>query len=171
MNLPGYVNKMSEVKEYEGTPSYSFFSFEKGTKEKSVQVHFLYVLGNHLGNVLATVSDRKIPHNNNGIIDYYTADIVSSCDMYPGGFSLPDRSFNLGSYRFGHNGQLKDDEISGTGNMYIAEYWEYDSRLIRRWNIDPVLKPWESPYACFSNNPIWLEDIHGADSSKATLYG
>lgn len=41
------------------------------------------------------------------------------------------------SYRFGFNGQEKDDEMSGEGNTNTAEYWEYDARLGRRWNIDP----------------------------------
>ncbi len=40
-------------------------------------------------------------------------------------------------------------------------YWEYDSRIGRRWNVDPVLKVWESPYLCFSGNPIWFSDIKG----------
>ena len=81
--------------------------------------------------------------------------------MYPGGMPIPNRNFSSDSYRFGHNGQLKDDEISGSENMYTAEYWEYDSRLIRRWNTDPVVKPWESGYATFANNPIWYSDPLG----------
>jgi len=44
---------------------------------------------------------------------------------------------------------------------YSAEYWEYDSRLGRRWNVDPIFKDWESPYATFSNNPIFMVDIKG----------
>jgi hypothetical protein len=34
---------------------------------------------NHLGNVLATVSDRKIAHSSDSsMIDYYTADVISA---------------------------------------------------------------------------------------------
>ena len=126
-------------------------------------------LANHLGNVLVTVSDRKLPHETStGIIDYYMADIVSSCDEYPGGMIMPGRNFSSDSYMFGHNGQEKDDEITGiTGANYTAEFWEYDSRLIWRWNRDKVEKPWESPYACFADNPIWLVDKNGADTSFA----
>jgi len=29
----------------------------------------------------------------------------------------------------------------------MAEFWEYDPRIGRRWNINPVGKEWESPYA------------------------
>ena len=73
----------------------------------------------------------------------------------------------LGSekFRYGFNSQEKDDEVSGAGNSYTAEFWQYDSRLGRRWNIDPVLKEHESPYGCFANNPIWFADRDGADTS------
>jgi len=68
-----------------------------------------------------------------------------------------------GSYRFGFNGQEKDDEIYGDGNMNSAQYWEYDTRLGRRWNLDPEVKSWQSRYACFSNNPISRIDPDGDD--------
>lgn len=42
-------------------------------------------------------------------------------------------------------------------------YWEYDTRLGRRWNRDHVVKPWQSPYATFSGNPIWKIDPNGDD--------
>ncbi len=64
-------------------------------------------------------------------------------------------------YSFGFNGQERDNEISGAGNIYTAEFWEYDARLGRRFNIDPVVKHWESGYATFSNNPIFFADPTG----------
>lgn len=39
----------------------------------------------------------------------------------------------------------------------------YDSRIGRRWERDPVLKPWESPYAAFNNNPILYADPKGLE--------
>ena len=73
------------------------------------------------------------------------------------------RQFNLTSVRVGFNGQEKDDEISGSGNVMSAENWEYDTRLGRRWNIDPVIKSWESPYATFNNSPVVYADPKGLD--------
>jgi RHS repeat-associated protein len=64
-------------------------------------------------------------------------------------------------YRFGYGGQEKDDEISGKGNLYSAEFWEYDARVGRRWNVDPVIKSKMSNYSCFSNNPIIYIDPKG----------
>jgi hypothetical protein len=71
-------------------------------------------------------------------------------------------------YRFGFNGQEKDNEIAGVGNHNTAEFWEYDTRVGRRWNVDPLVKPWESSYSCFANNPLWFMDLDGADTVNAS---
>lgn len=70
-------------------------------------------------------------------------------------------------YVYGMGGHEKVDEVKGSGNHYTAQYWEMDPRLGRRWNTDPVVKPHESPYAVFANNPIWFVDPNGADTSFA----
>jgi hypothetical protein len=63
------------------------------------------------------------------------------------------------------NGQEMDNEINGiTGSSYTAEFWQYDSRLGRRWNMDPKPTVSLSSYATFANNPIYNTDILG-DSS------
>ena len=68
-------------------------------------------------------------------------------------------------YRFGMNTQEKDDEIYGKGNASSAEFWEYDTRLGRRWNLDPLAFkfPWQSPYVCFNNNPLSVIDYKGLE--------
>jgi Metallopeptidase toxin 2 len=71
--------------------------------------------------------------------------------------------FFVDDYRFGFNGQEKVDEISGVGNHNTALFWEYDTRLGRRWNVDPVVKPWRSPFDAFNNNPIIMIDPNGDD--------
>jgi hypothetical protein len=81
---------------------------------------------------------------------------------------MPGRSFNPTIYSYGFGGQLKDDEISGSGNSYTAEFWQYDPRLGRRWNTDQIVKPWESSYATFGNNPIYFNDPFGLDKETAT---
>ena len=70
-------------------------------------------------------------------------------------------------HRFSFNGQERTDEIAGTGNHNTALYWEYDTRLGRRWNVDPVVKEYESPYLTFSGNPIFNIDQLG---NTATNY-
>lgn len=73
-------------------------------------------------------------------------------------------------YRYGFGGQEMSNEIKGIGNSYTAEYWEYDPRLGKRWNVDPVIKEWESPYAVFNNNPIFYSDPKGLDSEDPQKY-
>jgi RHS repeat-associated protein len=89
-------------------------------------------------------------------------------DYYAFGMQMPGRTFNSPSYRYGMNGQEKDDEITGvSGATYTATHWEYDARLGRRWNTDPVVKDKESPYACFNDNPILKTDKEGDDAVTA----
>ena len=42
-----------------------------------------------------------------------------------------------------------------------AQFWQYDTRLGRRWNVDPVFKEYESPYACFAGDPVRFADPKG----------
>lgn len=64
-------------------------------------------------------------------------------------------------YLFGYNTQEKTDEIKGSGNHYTAKFWEYDPRVVTRWNRDPITYPWQSPYAINNNNPIVFTDPLG----------
>jgi hypothetical protein len=78
------------------------------------------------------------------------------------GSLIENRSWNAGSgYRYGFNGQEGDAELSGEGNSYTAENWQYDSRLGRRWNVDPDYKHSSSNYSTFSNRPIIMVDPFG----------
>ncbi|MBL0133405.1 MAG: hypothetical protein IPP79_04975 [Chitinophagaceae bacterium] len=74
------------------------------------------------------------------------------------------------NYRFGFIGQEMDNEIKGLGNLTTAQFWEYDSRIGRRWNIDPLGKPWESSYSALSNNPINRIDPLGLTSNDPQNY-
>lgn len=77
---------------------------------------------------------------------------------------------HFAGYRYGFQGQEKDDEVSGQGNSYGAEFWQYDSRLGSngRWNIDPNFRqyPGWSPYVVNFDNPILFYDPNGAQAEK-----
>ena len=125
-----------------------------------------YELTNHLGNVLAVITDRKIQvqnQNNTSLVDYFLPDVISVSDYYPGGFSLPGRSFSINSYPFGYQGSQKDNEIYGDGNAYTTYFRELDVRLGRWFTIDPksAATPWESPYVSMGDNPIVNNDPNG----------
>ncbi len=125
-----------------------------------------YSGNNHLGNDVAIFTDRKIANNTSTNVDFYSANIVSSRDYGPFGSLMPGRVFNPGEFPYGYNGQRTVDEISGVGNHYTAEFWEYDPRAIHRWNRDPVVNPWESPYAINHNSPIQFSDPKGDSPSE-----
>ena len=63
------------------------------------------------------------------------------------------------AYRYGFNGQEHSNELDG--DNYTALFWEYDSRICRRWNVDPEVRVYQSPYSTFSNNPIFNVDPYG----------
>ena len=123
--------------------------------------HRLYELTDHLGNVTTTLPDRKCltPNADNELI--YVPDAVTYTDYYPFGFPMPRPGFTMGGYRYSFNGQEADDEVYGEGKSLSSEFWQYDTRLGRRWNVDPVFKEYESPYACFAGNPVWFADPKG----------
>ena len=83
-------------------------------------------------------------------------------DYSPFGMGMVGRSWSGGSeYRYGFNGQEQDDEVYGNGNLNTAEFWGYDARLGRRWNLDRINKLWESAYLAFENCPILFKDTRG----------
>ena len=121
--------------------------------------HTHYEYTNHLGNVLATTSDRKLSIQSGSIS--YTADVLTLTDYYAFGQAIAARGYAGSGYAYSINGQLRDTEIDPNGNHTTALYWEYDSRIGRRWNIDPVVNPSVSGYATFDNCPIAMSDVDG----------
>ncbi|GIV44925.1 MAG: hypothetical protein KatS3mg035_2048 [Bacteroidia bacterium] len=75
---------------------------------------------------------------------------------------MEGRKYNLTAYRYAFNTQERVPELNES--HYTALYWEYDGRLARRWNVDPVMKEHESVYAAFANNPVWFVDVLGNDT-------
>jgi len=120
-----------------------------------------YELANHLGNVLNVVLDRKLPvptgTSPNQTIASYTADVVSYSDYYPFGMQMPGR-YGTDGYRYGFQGQEKDDEIKGDGNSYTTDFRQYDPRVGKWLSIDPKSNSKESPYTSMSNNPLIFKD-------------
>ena len=75
-----------------------------------------YELSNHLGNVLAVVTDNVLARIENppapGVLRF-VPHIVQANDYYPFGMIMPGRSVNSGGYKYGFNGMEKDDEVKG----------------------------------------------------------
>ncbi len=124
-----------------------------------------YELSNHLGNVLATISDYKSAVNS-GVGLHYEAVVLTAQDYDPFGMVMNHRKYNTQNSKQGFNGQERDFEINADGNINTAMFWEYDARLGRRWNVDPVTYPWQSTYSTNNDNPIWYQDPLGLFGSK-----
>ena len=124
-----------------------------------------YEFSNHLGNVLTVITDKPIPHNNGGTVDYWQADILSAQDYSPFGVQLDGRTFDSEKYRYGFNSMEKDDQVKGRGNSYDFGARMYDSRLGRWLTIDPLFAkyPCFSSYSFVANSPIILVDSDGKE--------
>ena len=121
----------------------------------------VYEFTDHLGNVTYTAQDRKhLVQDSYGQWQFIPF-AVTYTDYYPFGFPMPGRSFTMGGYRYFFNGQEADNEVLGEGVSLTAEFWQYDTRLGRRWNVDPKYTPMLSSYSCFVNSPLSLNDKKG----------
>ncbi len=126
-----------------------------------------YELTNHLGNVLATISDKKQGHNNgSGVVDYFEAVVLTANDYYSGGMDMPARHFNAATdYRYGFNGKEKDKEGPV---QYDYGFRIYDPRIVRFKSIDPLFKsyPGLTPYQFASNSAIANVDLDGLEATN-----
>ena len=79
---------------------------------------------------------------------------------------MPGRNLTpIDAYKYGMNGQIKDDEIKGEGNSLDFMYRNYDSRLGRFTSKDPMANflPWVTPYSYAENRPIDGLDFEGKE--------
>ncbi|MCR5496803.1 MAG: RHS repeat-associated core domain-containing protein [Paludibacteraceae bacterium] len=115
-----------------------------------------YELTNHLGNVLAVISDEA------STTDKPT--IVSLSDYYPFGMTEPGRNWNSGDYRFGYTGHEKESDLAE--GVYTTEYRLLDTRLGRWLSVDPLFSkyPGMSSYNYCEGNPVVMVDADGESS-------
>ena len=75
---------------------------------------------------------------------------------------MPGKSIHKDVYRYGFNGQEKDDEFNGN---YAFEYRILDPRLGRFLSVDPLESeyPWNSTYAFAENRVIDGRDLEGRE--------
>ncbi|WP_123803404.1 RHS repeat protein [Flavivirga aquatica] len=123
-----------------------------------------YELSNHLGNVLSVVSDRKLVEDPLNFTNF-TPDVLTYNDYYPGGMLLPNRHGSSDSYRYGFQGQEKDDEVKGEGNSINFTFRMYDPRINRFFAIDPLTYnyPHYSPYSFSGNKLISHRELEGGE--------
>lgn len=81
-------------------------------------------------------------------------------------------SFFEGSYRYGFQGQEKDDEVKGEGNSVNYTFRMHDPRLGRFFAIDPLAYkyPHNSPYAFSENNLIHMVEMEGLEKAPPKVH-
>ena len=148
-------------------------SFEVDTVNLNLRRGFKnYEVTNHVGNVMAVISDHRNVERNpsdTNTIKYYKPQFLDFNYLYPYGSIMPGNYTDSG-YAFGFNTQLKVDEISGKSKHYTAEFWEYNPRIVKRWNLDPKSHPSFSPYDINRGNPVWFSDSKGDSIDLGNLY-
>ena len=125
-----------------------------------------YELSNHLGNVLTTVNDKKLPHSSGTSVDYFLGDILSEQDYTPFGMLMVGRVNSAGKYRYGFNGKENDNEVKGEGNQQDYGMRIYDPRLGRFLSVDPITAKYPNltPYQFASNTLIQAIDLDGLEA-------
>ncbi|MBE6330667.1 MAG: RHS repeat-associated core domain-containing protein, partial [Bacteroidales bacterium] len=114
-----------------------------------------YELTNHLGNVMAVITDEPAATE--------TPAVESLTDYYPFGMTLPGRSYNAHTYRHGFTGHEKESDLAE--GIYTTEYRLYDARVGRWLSVDPLFEKYVSmsPYNYCMLNPVMMVDPDGRD--------
>ncbi len=121
-----------------------------------------YELTNHLGNVMAVLSDKRYAEGGNA-----RADVLNVKDYYPFGKEILNRSTYANSYRYGFNGKEKDSDM-GVGLHYDYGFRIYNPDIARFLSVDPLTSgyPFYTPYQFAGNKPIQAIDLDGLEEKE-----
>ncbi len=119
-----------------------------------------YEVNDHLGNVRASISDRR--QFSSTIFDPVISDAT---DYFP--FGAPNRTVSSSAgYRYGFNGkELDKSNEFGTANVYDYGFRIYNPSIGRFLSVDPLTSKYPSwtPYAFAMNRPIDGVDLDGLE--------
>ena len=86
-------------------------------------------------------------------------------DYSPFGVLLPERIVNAGDFRYGFQGQERDDEVKGEGNSVNFKYRMHDPRVGRFFAVDPLAAkyPYNGSYNFSENRVIDGVELEGKE--------
>ena len=152
-----------------------------GYRQYELTNHASAPLSTGLGNVTSTITAQKVPIVLGGNLGGYMPQIIHSYDYSPFGVTRLEFDVTAMStthpvgdgYRYGFQGQEKDDEIKGSGNSINYKYRMHDPRLGRFFAVDPLFReyPWNSTYAFSENRLIDAIELEGLEASSSLYYG
>jgi RHS repeat-associated protein len=119
-----------------------------------------YELSNHLGNILATITDNKIAEAE----QRYRTRLLTLSDYYPFGKEMKGRAWNSKLYRYGFNGKENDHSWGKTIQDYGFRLYSQD--YAKFLSVDPLFRSfaWLTPFQFASNRPIVAIDLDGLES-------
>jgi RHS repeat-associated protein len=133
----------------------------------------IFIVSNFIGAETFNISNLNIADvtklatstNQIDLFGTFVPDVLAFNDYYPFGMLLPNRHGNSSDYRYGFQGQEKDDEIKGEGNSVNYKYRMHDPRVGRFFATDPMFRsfPWNSPYAFSENRVIDGYELEGLE--------
>ncbi|WP_452598695.1 RHS repeat domain-containing protein [Pontimicrobium sp. MEBiC01747] len=97
----------------------------------------------------------------------YFIECSSTFDYYSFGMLVPNRNGSSDGYRYGFQGQEKDDEIKGEGNSVNYKFRMHDPRVGRFFAVDPLTKdyPHYTPYSFSGNKVIHAIELEGLEEA------
>ncbi|WP_395060409.1 RHS repeat domain-containing protein [Flavobacterium sp.] len=86
----------------------------------------------------------------------------------PFGSLVPNRHGSSTAYRYGFQGQEKDDELKGEGNSLNYTFRMHDPRVGRFFAVDPLTSkyPHYTPYSFSGNKVIQFVELEGLEESN-----
>jgi RHS repeat-associated protein len=125
-----------------------------------------YEVNDHLGNVRASISDRR--QFSSPIFDPV---ITDATDYFP--FGAPNRTVSSSAgYRYAFNGkELDKSNEFGTANVYDYGFRIYNPSIGRFLSVDPLTRsyPELTPYQFASNTPLMAIDLDGLEAISYTI--
>ncbi len=111
-----------------------------------------------------------LPASGQDFVSLYLPDVLAYNDYYPFGMQVPRRFDSLEDYRYGFQGQEKDDEVKGEGNSLNYTFRMHDARVGRFFARDPLELEyaWNSPYAFSANRVIASIELEGLEDTAFT---
>jgi len=98
-------------------------------------------------------------------MNYFSPNIITFSDYYPFGMEIEALSANNSDYRYGFQGQEKDNEVKGNGNSVNYKFRMHDPRLGRFFAVDPLSAkyPHYTPYSFSGNKVIHAIELEGLE--------
>jgi RHS repeat-associated protein len=88
------------------------------------------------------------------------------------GMLVPNRFESVEDYKYGFQGQEKDNEIKGEGNSLNYTFRMHDPRAGRFFARDPLAHkyPWYSPYQFSGNKVIRFVELEGLEENNPSIF-